>query len=124
MKRTPPDDVFRRPGLTIRRRGRFVEINTHRTPAQQHQLLAAVGESRVKMQADMERATQEFEELLHKYTSFNLVGHLWLRHGIFDMESYKEIESTLPPHFVEHAAMLQLKDARYELTSELLIDPS
>jgi len=124
MKHTPQDDVFSAPGLTIRRRGRFVEINTHRTPAQQHQLLAAVAESRVKMRADIERATQDFEKLLHKYTSFDLVGHLWLRHGMFDMETYKETESTLRPHFVEHAAMLQLKDARYELTSELLVDPS
>jgi hypothetical protein len=124
MKRTPPDDVFRGPGLTIRRRGRFVEINTHRTPAQQKQLLAVVAQSRVKMRANIEQATQEFEKLLHKYTSFDLVGHLWLRHGIFDMDTYKEIESALRPHFVEHAAMLQLKDARYELTSELLVDPS
>jgi hypothetical protein len=76
------------------------------------------------MRAEMERATQELEQLLHKYTSFDVVGHLWLRHGMFNMESYKETESTLRPHIVEHAAMLQLKDARYQLTAELLVDPA
>ena len=120
----PSEDVIRAPGLTIERRGRFVEISTHRTPAQQQQLLAAVAKSRVEMRAELERATQALEQLLHKYTSFDLVGHLWLRHGMFNMESYKETESTLRPHFVEHAAMLQLKDPRYELTAKLLVDPT
>ncbi len=47
MKRTPSDDVLRAPGLTIRRPGRFVEINSRRTPEQQEQLLAAVGDPEI-----------------------------------------------------------------------------
>jgi hypothetical protein len=43
---------------------------------------------------------------------------------MFSMEDYKETESTLRPHFVEHAAVLQLKDTQYELTPELLVDPA
>ena len=122
MKRTPTDEVFRAPSLTMRRRGRHIEVKTHRTPEEQAQLLAAIAEARPRMRADIEQATQELEQLLHKYTSFDLVGHLWLTHGLFDIETYKETEATHRPHFVEHAAMLQLKDAGYQLTPELLVD--
>jgi hypothetical protein len=122
MKRTPAEDVLRAPGLTMQRRGRFVEINTHRTPEQQAQLLAAITEARPRMRAEIEQATQRLEQLLHKYTSFDLVGHLWLTHGLFDIETYKETEATHRPHFVEHATMLQLKDSSYQLTSELFVD--
>src|SRR5260370_6827565 len=122
MKRTPTDEVFRAPGLTMQRRGRSIEVKTHRTPEQQAQLLAAIAKARPRIRADIEQATQQLEQLLHKYTSFDLVGHLWLKHGLFDIETYKETEATHRPHFVEHAAMLQLKDASYQLTSELLVD--
>jgi hypothetical protein len=124
MKRSSPEDVVRTPGLTIKRQGQFLEINTHRTREQHQQLLATIPKSRTEVRAKMDQATRELEQLLHKYTSFDLVGHLWLKHGLFDMETYKETDSALRPHFVEHAAMLQLKDARYELTSELLVAPS
>ncbi|HKW35178.1 MAG TPA: CHAT domain-containing protein [Candidatus Acidoferrum sp.] len=40
MKRTPADDVLRAPGLRVRRRGRYIEIDRHRTPEQQARLLA------------------------------------------------------------------------------------
>lgn len=122
MKRTPTDDVLRAPGLTMQRRGRYIEIKTHRTPEQQAQLLVRIAEARPRMRSDIEQATQQLEQLLHKYTSFDLVGHLWLKHGLFDIETYKETEATHRPHFVEHAAMLQLKDAGYQLTPELLVD--
>jgi hypothetical protein len=122
MKRIPADEVFQAPGLTMQRRGRYVEIDTHRTPEQQAQLLAAIAEARPRMRADIEQATQQLEQLLHKYTSFDLVGHLWLTHGLFDIETYKETEATHRPHFVEHAAMLQLKDSGYQLTAELCVD--
>jgi hypothetical protein len=123
MKRTPPGDVISLPGLRIKRQGRSVEIDTHRTPAQQQRLLSAVSKSRDEMRTQIENATDQLAKLLHKYTSFDLVGHLWLRHGRFNMELYKETDSTVRPHFVEHAAMIQLKDPEYELTGEPLVDP-
>ncbi len=76
------------------------------------------------MRAEIEAATKALEELLHKYTSLDLVGHLWLKHGIFNPEVYKETDSTVRPHFVEHVTMLQLKDVQYELSSEILVDPA
>jgi hypothetical protein len=87
-------------------------------------LLAAIAAARPKMLTDIEEATRQLQQLLHKYTSFDLVGHLWLAHGLFDIETYKETEATHRPHFVEHATMLQLKDSSYELTPELLVDPA
>lgn len=60
---------------------------------QQKQLLAAVAKSRGKVRAEIETATQQLEQLLHKYTSFDLVGHLLRKHATFNMENYKETES-------------------------------
>jgi hypothetical protein len=106
MKRNPPENVTYLPSLTIKQYGRFVELNTHRTPAQQAKLLAAIPNAREKVRAEIKTATDRLATLLHTYTSFDLVGHLWFRHGRFNMETYKESDSTLRPHFVEHATMI------------------
>ena len=119
-----PDEVFERPDFTMKRYGRFIEIQTHRTPQQQAQLLKAIWENRPRLLEEAQRATDDLAALIGKYSSFDLVLHLWLQKALLDPDTYKETETTQRPHFVEHCTMLQLKDAAPRVTPELLVDPN
>lgn len=121
IRRTPPDDVFEAPGFRMTRYGRFVEMQTHRSPHEQAQLLQAVWESRQETRTRIQRATDELSTLIAKYSSFDLVANLWLRHGLVNADEYKEIESEQRLHFIEHATMLQLRDPVQRITGDLLV---
>ncbi len=121
MKRLPQDDVLEVPGFTMKRSGRAIEIQTHRTPEEQARLLKTIWESRPAMLTRIREASEELANLIRKYTSFDLVANLMLRHVFFDADEYKETDSTKRPHFVEHAAMLQLREPTYQLTQQLYV---
>jgi len=121
MNRLPPDDVLEGPGFTMKRYGRFIEMQSHRTAEEQAGLLKAIWETRQRILTRIQEATNELSALIHRYTSFDLVANLWLRHGPFNTEVYKETESTQRPHFVEHATILQLRDPAYQLTGEVFV---
>jgi len=123
MDKSKPDDVFEGPGFTMKRYGRSIDIQSHRTPEQQAHLLKAIWESRPGLIQRVQRATDELFALIRKYSSFDLVLHIWLQNSLFDADKYKETESTQRPHFVEHATMLQLKDASPTITAEILVLP-
>ena len=78
----PPDEVFERPGMKMTRRGRFIEIKSHRSPREQEDLNQRMWDSRPKMLADIEAKTHEFLEIVHKYSSLDLVANLFLRDGL------------------------------------------
>lgn len=121
MKQMPPDDVFEAPGFTMKRYGRLIEMQTHRTAEEQARFLKALWESRQETLTRIQQATEELSTLVRKYSSFDLVMNLWLRHGHFNPDQYKETESEQRPHFVEHAAMLQLRDPAHQVTEELFV---
>jgi hypothetical protein len=123
MNKSKPDDVFEGPGFTMKRYGRSIDIQTHRTPEQQAHLLKAIWESRPGLIQRAQSATDALCDLIRKYSSFDLVLHLWLQNSLFDPDNYKETESTQRPHFVEHATMLQLKDASPTVTGEIVVLP-
>jgi hypothetical protein len=121
MNHPPPDDVFEGPGFTMKRYGRAIEMQAHRTPEEQARLLKSVWEKRPEMLAAIREASDELSNLIHKYTSFDMVANLMLRHVFYDADEYKETDSTIRPHFVEHATMLELKDPAFRLTGELFV---
>jgi hypothetical protein len=121
MKKLVPDDEFRAPGFVMKRHGRFLEYQTHRTPEEQARLKKMMWESRPRILNQIRRATDELVGLVRKYSSFDLVKSLWLRQAFLDLNEYKESESTKRPHFVEHAAMLQLAEPAPALTLELFV---
>src|ERR1700688_4606661 len=123
MDKSKPDDVFEGPGFTMKRYGRSIDIQSHRTPEQQAHLLKTIWESRPGLIQRAQHTTDELCALIRKYSSFDLVLHLWLQNSLFDADKYKETESTQRPHFVEHATMLQLKDASPTITAEILVLP-
>ena len=122
--RKRPDEVFERPGFTMIRRGRYLEMKTHRSPDEHKELLRRMRESRPQIFSQIRADTLELETLLQKYTSLDLVASLILRHCILDPNEYKESDSQLRPHWVEHAAIVELKQPRYELRLPLLADSS
>ena len=126
MKRRerPPDDVFEGPGFTMVRRGRFIETRTHRSAGEQEQLKRRMWESRPRFLDEIKSRNTELEQIINKYTSFDLVANLFLRCCPHDPDEYVESESKLHPHYVEHAAMLELKNPRYQLREPVLVDAS
>jgi hypothetical protein len=121
-----PDEVFEARGFKMVRRGRHLELRTHRSPAEQREVKRRMWESRSKMLAEIQSKTTQFIGLIHKYTSFDLVANLFLRDSMQNPNEYRESESKLPPHWVEHgvelAAVLELKDKQYELRLPPLVD--
>lgn len=123
MDKSKPADVFEGPGFTMKRYGRTIDLQSHRSPEQQAQLLKTIWESRPGLIQRAQHATEELCVLIRKYSSFDLVLHLWLQNSLVDPDKYKETESTQRPHFVEHATMLQLKDSSPRITGEILVLP-
>lgn len=121
MKKLIPDDEFHAPGFTMKRHGRFVELQTHRTAEEQARLRKRMWESRPRILNEIQQATDELVALIRKYTSFDLVNNLWLRQALFNPNEYKESQSTQRPHFVEHSTMLQLREPAHEITPELFV---
>src|ERR1035437_2674721 len=122
MKKQVPDGEFRAPGLTMKRHGRFTEIQTHRTAEEQARLRKRMWESRPLILNKVQKTTDELLALIRKYTSFDLVNNLWLRQSLFNPNEYQESQSTQRPHFVEHATMLQLREPAHEITPELFVN--
>lgn len=72
MDKSKSEDVFEGPGFTMRPYGRLIDIQTHRTPEQQAQLLKTIWESRAGLIQRLQRATDELCVLIRKYSSFDL----------------------------------------------------
>jgi hypothetical protein len=70
-----PDEVFETPLFRMERSGRFIKIETHRTPEQQAALVNSVVENRHKL---VERATEcraELKALIRRFSSLDILAH-------------------------------------------------
>src|SRR5690242_4387581 len=122
MARDETQDIFEGPGFTLRRQGRHIEIKTHRTPEEQQQLRQRMREARPKILASIKQKTEQFLAIVHSYTSLDVVANLFVREGMYDPNEYKETDLKEHPHYVEHAAILELKDTSFELREPVLVD--
>jgi hypothetical protein len=121
-KSAPPDDAFEGPGFRMIRRGRYLEVKTHRSPEEQLELNRRMHESRPSILANIERQTSELRELIRKYTSLDVVANLLLCEVSHDPDKYVESESKLRPHWVEHATVLQLIEPKFELKRRVVVE--
>ena len=74
-KGSPPDEVFETPLFRMERSGRFIKIETHRTPEQQATLVKSVVDNRHRL---VERATEcraELKALIHRFSSLDILAH-------------------------------------------------
>jgi hypothetical protein len=118
----PPDDVLSGPGFKMVRRGRHLELTTKRSPEEQRELNRRMQESRPHILAEIESKTTELRQVIHKYTSLDLISNLLVREVMHDPNEYVESESKLRPHWVEHATVIELMDPKYELRQPVLVE--
>jgi len=116
------NEEFSSDDLTIKRVGKSIQWSTHRTPEELELLKQRLWESRPKIVEHIRSAVDELTSLILKYSSFDLVAHLWLRNGIFNAETYREWDAPQRPHVIEYAALLELKSSELRLTSHLVVD--
>src|ERR1039458_1542210 len=113
----PPDEVIETPLFTMERSGRFLTIQTNRTPEEQAELVTRILAHRHEL---LDRATEirkELKELLHRFTSLDLLAHQIAHDILQDPNQYREIDTDLRPHLIEYLALLELEDAAYEVRS-------
>jgi len=85
----PPDDVFETPLMKMERQGRFLTIQTDRTPEQQAEIVTNIVNNRHKL---LERAVEirnELKDLLHRFTSLDLLAHQIAQDILQDPNSYQ-----------------------------------
>jgi hypothetical protein len=110
------------PGYTVKRHGRHMQIETHRTPEEFAEMQRHAVASKPELLKSIKAAGDELMTLINKYSSFDLVAHLWLRNGLFDGDTYVESESQSRPHFIEYAALTELKNLQYRLKLPAAVD--
>jgi hypothetical protein len=114
-KGTPPDEVFENPLFRMERAGRFIRIETRRTPEQQAALVKNVIENRHRL---LERATEcrtELKALIHRFTSLDILAHQIAQDIMRDPNQYRGMDSELRPHLIEYLALLELEDTEYQV---------
>jgi hypothetical protein len=114
-KNAKPDDVFERAGFRMERRGRFITLQTHRTPEEHKRFVKQIAESRPHLMAEIEKATQELIEIVHRFNSLEVLAQLWFINSVGDPNKYKEYSYEGRPPYVEHLAVLELKDPEYTI---------
>jgi hypothetical protein len=112
-----PDQVVEGPGFRLERHGRYITIDTHRTEQEQQRLMTAMANSRDALFEEIRQKTEDLLSLLHSFNSLELLAHVSLRNSRYEPDSYEEFSSELRPHYIEHLALLELKDANYEVRS-------
>jgi hypothetical protein len=114
-KGAQPDEVFETPLFRMERSGRFIKIETHRTPEQQAALVKSVVDNRHRL---VERATEcraELKALIHRFSSLDIMAHQIAQDMLRDPNQYREMDSELRPHLIEYLALLELEDAEFEV---------
>jgi hypothetical protein len=110
-----PDELFEVPGFRMERRGRFTSVQTHRTPEEHRRWIRHIVESRPQILNQIKKATQELVDLVHKFNSLDVLAQLWFVNSVGDPNEYKEYSYEGRPPYVEHLAVLELKDPEYTI---------
>jgi len=109
----PPDQVFESPLFKMERRGRFLTIQTDRTAAQQAALVTNIVNNRHKLLERAGELRKELKDLLHRFTSLDLLAHQIAQDILEDPNSYQELDTELRPHLIEYLALLELEGPDY-----------
>jgi len=113
-----PDDSFSAAGMMMERFGRYSVARVQRTPEEQAQLEKGLWDARTGLFEKIKRANAEILEIINRYEPFAVVANLFLRNCVHNPNDYREFDSKLHPHFVEHAAILELKNGQDEKISK------
>jgi hypothetical protein len=123
-KGSQPDEVFETPLFRMERSGRFIKIETHRTPEQQATLVKSVVDNRHRLVERAAECRAELKTLIHRFTSLDILAHQIAQDILRDPNEYREIDSELRPHLIEYLALLELEDTEYDLRAVESPSPS
>jgi hypothetical protein len=114
-KKDKPDDVFEGPGFRMERRGRFIDMQNRRSPEEHKRWIRHLIENRHRFLEDIKRDTEELIALVHKFNSLEVLAQVWFMNSVGNPEEYKEysFKGRLP--FVEHLAIIELRDPAYQI---------
>ena len=121
MSEEPDTESFEIAGTRFTRHGRFVEVETDRTPEQQLEIDSALAKSRDEAEECIATATRELEVELSKYRSFDVLSNLMLVELAANPEAYKEWSHQGSQAHVEYATLLALK-GEFRADGDLIID--
>ena len=90
MSEEPVTESFEFAGTRFTRRGRFIEMETDRTPEEQQEMDDILAKLRGEAEERITTATRELEVELGKYRSFDILSNLMMAELAIDPETYKE----------------------------------
>src|SRR5262249_17460402 len=99
----------------MERWGRYANLETRKTPEEHKRWLKHLVKSCPLMLDEIREATQQLVNLIHKFDSLELLAQLWFVNSVGDPNEYKEYSYEGKPTYVEHLAVLELKDPEYTI---------
>ena len=109
MSEEPAIESFEIAGTRFTRHGRFVHVESDRTPEQQEEMDAILARSRDEAEERIATATRELEVELGKYPTFDILSNLMIAELAVDPETYQEWSHQGNQAYVEYATLLALK---------------
>jgi len=102
-------DVIEGFGFRIERHGRFIFMQTNRTPEQQRYLMTKLKEASKILPEEIKKKAQELGETLSRFNSFDIISQISLANLFINPETYKEPSHEGRPAYPEYVALLCLK---------------
>ena len=103
------DEQFSVDGMSVRRVGKSIQWSLNRSPEEFARFKQETWKARPGLVEQIRASVEDLSGLIQKYSSFELVANLWLKHGVFDPET-------------EVQAMLALREAYPSI--RLTLDPN
>ncbi len=120
VERNIPDDIIEGPGFRMERHGRFISIQTNRTPDEQRELMTRFKEVSHKLPEDIKAKADKLEEELSKYNSLDIIAQISLANHVFNPDTYKEYLHKGRAAHAEYVALLCLKKP-FSIGQEIMI---
>jgi hypothetical protein len=125
VRESEPDEFVELPGGTIlARKGRFVVLETRRTPEEHKAFLARAREERKRLPAEISETVAELRKVLTELPMRETLSVLALPVFFVDPESYKEWQVDTPYIAVEYPTWLYLLQSENAVTAPKTLEPS
>ena len=118
------DEQFSVDGMSVRRVGKSIQWSLNRSPEEFARFKQETWKARPGLVEQIRASVEDLSGLIQKYSSFELVANLWLKHGVFDPETYREYDAPQRPHFIEYATLIELRSPEFRSTHQLFVDHS
>ncbi len=97
------------PGFRIEKHGRFIVVQTNRTPEEQKQVMKNLCDLSKTLPGSIKEKAKKLEKELSKFNSFDIISHISRINLFSDPETYKEYSQEGCVAFPEYLTLLCLK---------------